>query len=142
MSRLRVRPWVKRSAPSGWDAEYRCSTHNSRVAQTIQNLQTPFIALVVTPVGLTGQLQCIDVGTGLALPSAWLLSAPFPVQRLNGSYPDTAVVASPLSTLAMYVNSVGGAANVTMAYKYLVAALGLTTANNGYDIAMCVDCFI
>ena len=111
-----------------------------RVAQAIQNLQTPFIALVVTPVGVTG--QCVDVGTGLALPSAWLLTAPFPVQRLNGSYPDTAVVASPLSTLAMYVNSVGGAANVTMAYKYLVAALGLTTANNGYDIAMCVDCFI
>ena len=104
------------------------------------NLQSPFFALVVTPVGVTG--QCVDVGTGLALPTAWLATAPFPVQRLNGSYPDPTVVAGPLSTLAMYVKSVGNASNVMMAYKHVVAALGIRTANGGYDIAMCVLFYI
>ena len=54
---------------------------------------------------------------GLALPSTWLTTAPFPVLRLNGSYPTPAIVASPLSTLATYVKSVGGAQNVSMAYN-------------------------
>ena len=104
-------------------------------AQAVQASQAPFIALVVSPVGASG--QCIDVGTGLAVPSAWFVAAPFPVQRLSASYPDPAIVASPLSTLAIYVKSAGNATNVTMAYKHLVAALGLTTSNNGYDIALC-----
>ena len=105
-------------------------------SQTLQNMQTPaFITLVVSPVAASG--KCIDVGTGLAPPSTWLLTAPFPVLRLS-SYPTPAIVASPLSTLATYVNSVGGAANVSMAYKYLVKALGLATANDGYDVALCV----
>ena len=85
--------------------------------------------------------QCIDVGTGLTVPSAWLVTAPFPIQRLNGSYPDPTVVAGPLSTLATYVKSVGNVTNVTMAYKSVVAALGIRTANNGYDIAMCVPLY-
>ena len=100
-------------------------------------MQPPaFLTLVVAPVAASG--KCIDVGTGLAPPSASLLTAPFPVLRLS-SYPTPAIVASPLSTLATYVKSVGGAQNVSMAYKYLVKALGLTTTNDGYDIAMCVS---
>ena len=106
-------------------------------SQAVQGLQTDFTALVVSPGG-----QCIDVGTGLTVPSAWLVTAPFPVQRLNGSYPDPTVVAGPLSTLAMYVKSVGNASNVMMAYKHVVAALGIRTANGGYDIAMCVLFYI
>ena len=106
-------------------------------SQAVQSLQTDFTALVVSPGG-----QCIDVGTGLTVPSAWLVTAPFPVQRLNGSYPDPTVVAGPLSTLATYVKCVGNVSNVMTSYKSVVAALGIRTANGGYDIAMCVHFYI
>ena len=68
---------------------------------------------------------CIDIGTGLTMPtSSYLLKAPYPVA--GSSYnKSTTIVISPLTTLASYVLSVGGLANATVAFSRVAKAHGL-----------------
>ena len=77
---------------------------------------------------------CTDVGTGLALPSAYFVKAPYP--QAGSSYSGSTLAVSLVSTVAAYVLSTGKLASASAAYNLTAAALGINPTYPGGDISM------
>ena len=76
---------------------------------------------------------CTDVGTGLALPSAYIEKAPYPQE--GGAYAGRIVDISPISTVAAYVLSSGSLASASAAFNLTAAALGISPTYPGGDLS-------
>ena len=81
----------------------------------------------------SGAGACTDVGTGLALPSAYFLKAPFP--QAGSAYSGSSIAVSPISTAAAYVLSVGSLAGASAAFNLTAAALGISATYAGGDLS-------
>ena len=75
----------------------------------------------------------IDVGTGLALPSAYIEKAPYP--QAGGSYAGSTIAISLVSTVAAYVLSAGGLSSASAAFNLTAAALGINVTYPGGDLS-------
>ena len=93
------------------------------------------MSLVISANGSSASVAgtCIDVGTGLALPSAYLEKAPYP--QAGGAYAGSSIVISLISTLASYVLSVGSLASASAAFNLTAAALGINATYPGGDLS-------
>ena len=76
---------------------------------------------------------CTDVGTGLALPSAYFEKAPYP--QAGAAYAGGSIAVSLISTLASYVLSVGSLASASAAFNLTAAALGVNATYPGGDLS-------
>ena len=117
------------AATSGNDGRFTIAlTQNAREAP---GASTPYLNASLVLNGRTG--KCINVGTGLSLPAAWLKKAPFPAAQQNYEASSTIAV-SPLTTLAAVVMSIGDlSAGPTAAFVKVAAALNLSS--RAYDLA-------
>ena len=91
------------------------------------------LSVVVSNSSSTGA-SCIDVGTGLSPPAAYLEKAPYP--QAGHNYAGRNIVVSPISTLAAYVLSVGNLTTMSAAFNRTAAALGVSVAYPGGDLSM------
>ena len=82
----------------------------------------------------SGTSGCTDVGTGLALPSAYIEKAPYP--QAGGAYAGSSIAISLISTVAAYVLSVGSLASASAAFNLTAAALGINATYPGGDLSM------
>ena len=78
-----------------------------------------------TPAG-----TCTDVGTGLALSSAYFVKAPYP--QAGSAYAGSTVAISLVSTMAAYVLSISG---TSAAFNLTAAALGIAATYPGGDLS-------
>ena len=76
---------------------------------------------------------CTDVGTGLALPSAYIEKAPYP--QAGGAYAGSSIAVSLISTVAAYVLSIGGLSSASAAFNLTAAALGINATYPGGDLS-------
>ena len=76
---------------------------------------------------------CTDVGTGLALPSAYVEKAPYP--QAGGAYAGSPIAVSLISTVAAYVLSIGGLSSASAAFNLTAAALGINSTYPGGDLS-------
>ena len=76
---------------------------------------------------------CTDVGTGLALPSAYIEKAPYP--QAGGAYAGSPIAISLVSTVAAYVLSAGSLASASAAFNLTAAALGINATYPGGDFS-------
>ena len=85
---------------------------------------------------------CTDVGTGLALPSAYFEKAPYPQE--GGAYAGRTIAISLVSTVAAYVLSAGSQAGIlastSAAFNVTAAALAISPTYPGGDLSMCAPC--
>ena len=77
---------------------------------------------------------CTDVGTGLALPSAYFVKAPYP--QAGSAYAGSSIAISLVSSVAAYVLSTGKLTSASAAYNMTAAALGISPTYPGGDISM------
>ena len=80
---------------------------------------------------------CTDVGTGLALPSAYIEKAPYP--QAGSAYAGSPIAISLVSTLASYVLSIGNLASASAAFNLTAIALGINSTYPGGDLSMCAS---
>ena len=92
------------------------------------------LSLVLSATASSGASgTCTDVGTGLALPAAYVLKAPYP--QAGGAYSGGSIAISHVSTVAAYVLSVGNLAGASAAFNLTAAALGISSTYAGGDLA-------
>ena len=99
------------------------------------------VVVTSTPSAATAG-NCTDVGTGLALPSAYFEKAPYPQE--GGAYAGRTIAISLVSTVAAYVLSAGSQAGIlastSAAFNVTAAALAISPTYPGGDLSMCAPC--
>ena len=110
-----------------------CSSNCFAPAQAVQNGLGSTYPYLNSSLVVSAKTACTDVGTGLTLPPAFILKAPYP--QAGASYAGSTIAGSLVSTVAAYVLSVGGLASAAAAFNRTAASQGFSPTYPGGDVS-------